>query len=416
MAVTPSMPKFWSVRDWRIGSKMIAAFLLVSLVPTILITLIGVTLARESLVEQGDTNLRANAAHTSSAVDQYLNAHLEDVVQISLAQEVSAFTSDPRDAAYGRLALNTLKAASSKTDYDSVAIIDSSGTIVLSSAERDIKTNVQFRPGFVEALKGISSVSPPSISVITGRPAIFFSAPVRDAGGTIVGVVQSRLGLHGIWGLVEKDQDVAGPGTVGLLLDEYGIRVAHSSSRVSREKMENSLLFRPVAALSADAVSALTAEKRFANTAPETLPVRPLPEVAALLETSSARTFDSAADESAERHRAVIVPLETKPWHYVVMAPLPTFTNAANTFARFALTVAIVVGALSAIGALLFARAITDPIVQLTRVAERISLGHLDAKIDVERNDEIGELARAVRRMQASLQAAIERLRAKRPA
>jgi HAMP domain-containing protein len=40
----------------------------------------------------------------------------------------------------------------------------------------------------------------------------------------------------------------------------------------------------------------------------------------------------------------------------------------------------------------------------------------LDAQIDVSRKDEIGELAEAVSRMQVSLQAAIERLRARRTA
>jgi HAMP domain-containing protein len=38
----------------------------------------------------------------------------------------------------------------------------------------------------------------------------------------------------------------------------------------------------------------------------------------------------------------------------------------------------------------------------------------LDAPIEINRKDEIGELAEAVSRMQASLQAAIERLRARR--
>lgn len=65
---------------------------------------------------------------------------------------------------------------------------------------------------------------------------------------------------------------------------------------------------------------------------------------------------------------------------------------------------------------LFIARTITRPIMQLSQVADRISLGELDAKIDIRSKDEIGELAEAVGRMQASLQAAIERLRARRAA
>jgi HAMP domain-containing protein len=56
------------------------------------------------------------------------------------------------------------------------------------------------------------------------------------------------------------------------------------------------------------------------------------------------------------------------------------------------------------------ARAITNPIMHLSEVADRISLGDMDASIDVETRDEIGELGERFRRMQVSLKAAMEAL------
>jgi methyl-accepting chemotaxis protein len=64
--------------------------------------------------------------------------------------------------------------------------------------------------------------------------------------------------------------------------------------------------------------------------------------------------------------------------------------------------------------ALLAGRAITKPINQLTDVAERISLGELDAEIHVKSKDEIGELAGAIQRMADSIRLSIERLRRRR--
>jgi HAMP domain-containing protein len=75
---------------------------------------------------------------------------------------------------------------------------------------------------------------------------------------------------------------------------------------------------------------------------------------------------------------------------------------------------AAVFGLLTVLAAFFIARGITSPLVQLADVADRISLGELNAKIRIDRQDEIGDLAEALRRMQASLQTAIERLRAKR--
>ena len=51
-----------------------------------------------------------------------------------------------------------------------------------------------------------------------------------------------------------------------------------------------------------------------------------------------------------------------------------------------------------------FAETITRPVVQLRDLADRVSKGDLnDVEVDIKRNDEIGQLAAAFRRMVASL-------------
>ena len=59
-------------------------------------------------------------------------------------------------------------------------------------------------------------------------------------------------------------------------------------------------------------------------------------------------------------------------------------------------------------------RALSRPIIKLTHVADRISLGELDIEINTKRKDEIGNLAEAIARMQDSIRLSIERLRQKR--
>jgi methyl-accepting chemotaxis protein len=61
-----------------------------------------------------------------------------------------------------------------------------------------------------------------------------------------------------------------------------------------------------------------------------------------------------------------------------------------------------------------YSRAIVKPIIYLTDIADRISLGDLDTKIEIRSSDEVGRLAESFDRMQESLRAAIERLRRKR--
>ncbi len=61
-------------------------------------------------------------------------------------------------------------------------------------------------------------------------------------------------------------------------------------------------------------------------------------------------------------------------------------------------------------------RTITGRIARLVDASNRMSLGELDVEIPVEGRDEVGQLAESLHRMQASLRAAIERLRARRAA
>ena len=74
--------------------------------------------------------------------------------------------------------------------------------------------------------------------------------------------------------------------------------------------------------------------------------------------------------------------------------------------AGIALFIAILAASISS-------RRMTRPLLHLADVADRISMGELDARITVRTNDEIGLLAGTLRRMQISLRAAIGRLRRK---
>ncbi|MBI5033130.1 MAG: HAMP domain-containing protein [Chloroflexi bacterium] len=404
--------------NWRLAPKLLTAFLAVVIIPLGIFAMISVPQTRDALLEQGATTLMSHTSSTGNAIEQYLLRHREDIVANSLLPTFQNFAINPKDAQAQATALKELKILSNKKFYESIAIVNTDGTIILSSSDADVNTNVQFRPYFIEAMKANAGyISDPSVSVVTNQPAIFFSAPILDSGGNIRAVIRSRLSLWGIWELVEGDKDVAGRGTYGLLLDDQGIRLATSLSKNQRDQVEGSLLlYSAIAPVPADVEKSIVSEKRFGNATSSKVQVMAIPDVANAIATHNIKTFETTSDNSPERHYAAMTTLSTKPWHYVLMTPLSTFTSTADTLRTISIFIVVVVGALTAILAIVLARQITRPIIQLTKIADRISLGELDAKIDIDRKDEIGELAEAISRMQASLQAAIERLRARRSA
>jgi HAMP domain-containing protein len=62
----------------------------------------------------------------------------------------------------------------------------------------------------------------------------------------------------------------------------------------------------------------------------------------------------------------------------------------------------------------LYSRSVIGPIRQLSEVANKISMGDLDAPIEVKATGEVGVLAESIERMQTSVKAAIERLQRRR--
>jgi HAMP domain-containing protein len=73
--------------------------------------------------------------------------------------------------------------------------------------------------------------------------------------------------------------------------------------------------------------------------------------------------------------------------------------------------IAALIGAGLAVG---ITRSVTVPVGQLVKAADQISLGDLDAAMEVHSRDEIGELADSMERMRVSMKAAIERLKKRR--
>jgi predicted Zn finger-like uncharacterized protein len=77
---------------------------------------------------------------------------------------------------------------------------------------------------------------------------------------------------------------------------------------------------------------------------------------------------------------------------------------------------AILAGTIILIGVIvsLYGHSLTGRIKYLTNTADRISVGELDAEIEIKSKDEIGDLAEAISRMQESIRLSIERLRRRR--
>jgi len=390
------------IRFWQ---KVLAALLVVGILPIALVSVLSIQGTRGDLTRLGVTNIQQRSTSTANAIDAYLESRLGDIILVGKLPDIVRFglnLKDPNAKQAARIALAA--AAARSPEYESVAVVDPDGNIVAASIQSDEGTSVKFREYFLNAMKGGNYISDPSYSVITNRPALFFSAPVVD-GGRVLAVVRTRVNLAAIWDIVEGDLGSVGTGAHGFLVDDYGIRLAVSETKGHRDQAE-SLIYKPIAPIDPDTAKKLAADKRFGQKTPDQLTIDPLPTLKTALDKlpkgqTVSTTFAYGSDASEQR--GVVTRLSAKPWAYVLAVPLATYTKAADDATVNAATMVIIGLVLSLLIGLMLTRSLVRPLRRLVGEATAVSTGDVDlrvAKFDTRTGDDITrEVASAFDRM-----------------
>jgi C4-dicarboxylate-specific signal transduction histidine kinase len=387
--------------------KVLVALLAVGVLPVVVVGALSIRSTRDQLTELALANIRQRSASTANAIDDYLRSRLGDIVVVAAMPDVIRYASAPADGALKASARDALKAAAARApEYESVAVVDLAGTITAASIQTDEGTSVKFREYFLQAKDGKTHISDPSYSVITERPALFFSAPVKSAAGQVIAVARTRVNLAAIWDLVEGDAGAVGAASHGMLLDDYGIRLAVSETKGRREKAEQ-LVYRPITPIDAETAKKLQADKRFGNLrSVDQLVVDAVPSLARTIDVL--RSSDVVAEQfsygsGADEQRGVVTRLTAKPWTYVLAVPIATYTRTADSATTDTL-VMLTLGTLMAIlVGLLLSRSLVEPLRRLVAAATAVSIGKVDlrsARFDTGSGDDITrEVASAFDRM-----------------
>ncbi|MEK6226428.1 MAG: cache domain-containing protein [Chloroflexota bacterium] len=390
------------IRFWQ---KVLAALIVVGVAPIALVSVVSTNNTRNDLTSLGVTNIRQRSTSTANAIDSYLASRLGDIILVAKLPDIVKYATNLGDQESRAAARTALAAAAARApEYESVAVVDPKGTIVAASVPTDEGTSVAFREYFLTAMKGTPYVSDPSYSVITNKPALFFSSPVA-ANNVVVAVVRTRVNLAAIWDIVEGDAGSVGIGAHSFLVDDYGIRLAVSETKGNRAQAE-SLIYKPIAPIDPDTAKKLAADKRFGTITPDKLVIDPLPTLKTALDGLARGTSGDAAfafGAGSDEQRGVVTRLVNKPWGYVLAVPLTTYTKAADN-ATFDAALMLVMGVLlSFVIGILLTRSLVGPLRRLVGEATQVSTGNIDlreAHFDTRSGDDIThEVASAFDRM-----------------
>ncbi|MBD2728741.1 diguanylate cyclase [Nostoc sp. FACHB-892] len=392
-----------------IRTKLIASFLIVALIPLLLLAFINKQTTEKALTENAQQALSAAANETSNRIDAFIDGNLNAVrveaILPGLARYLSLTPKQRDDSPEMQLATETLIRLSRKDMLNilSYALLDLNGKNVLDTYTSNISQDESVQDYFKEPLQtGLSFVSSMKRSPrIPDIVTLFFSSPVRNAKGDILGVLRVSYNATVVQQLVTRQTERAGAKSFAILLDENNIYLAHSTAP--------QLLFKSIVPLSLDVVTQLQSKRDLRN-----YPIKELTtnesKLKQALDNEQSYLIASLEATGNQVNMIAIARLKYKPWSVLFAQPLavalaPVEKQIRDTMFLFAIIASVVTFIACVIGQLL-----TKPIIYLTNIVFQFTAGNLDIRAKIISKDEIGQLAKSFNNMALQLQTSFETL------
>ena len=404
-------------RDYSLRTKLVSAVLIVTLIPISVQFFQNNNATRQLLTNDANTALSGAAAQTAAALDGFITQGLNNVstaTQSHIWEEYLTLSPNERGGSESEQVLYIdlrAQALRDQTYIDAVGLMDKNGIDVADTATTEIGSDKSTHRYISEPLRTGKAYSTIQFSPTTNKLSVYFSSPVRDGNGKIIGILRIRYNAGVLQQILTQSASrVTLKQAELILLDENHIRLAVSDSP--------ELILKSIVPLPADKLTQLQAERRLpANQTTEALSTN-LPEFEEGLNNSvsqpifTAETkpeeYEIAGDDTGEQ--IAVARMETLPWLVVAaqqrsiyLAPL-----TAETTEDLGSTLFIMV--LVVFAAVFIARTVSRPVVNLTKLAKQIAAGDLSAQAQVESGDEIGQLAVAFNQMTTQLRDSLQDL------
>lgn len=398
---TMSFPKFGNL---SLSTKLVSAFLLVTLIPLAIVTYLNNRSTTQALVQAANVKIASAAQVSADEVDAFFNNTLTSVrvkAQDPVIVNYLLLPASQRAGSAEEAQLYKLLNSYSREDLlyvNSIGVIDAQGQSLADTSQAEINVNKSDRVYFQQPIKtGLPYSSELIFSEVTGKPSIYFTAPVRNpADSSILGVFRIRYDAGILQSIVAKNAGLVGDASLPVLLDEDHIRLAHG--------VLPGLDYKTIVPLSADALAKLQAENRLPKGTAEQLSTN-LPEFETALKNVDKQPFFVVELHEAGQgtEESTAVKLKSHPWIMVFGQTNTVFLTPIQAQTRNSLIAAIVLALIAAGLGFIVAQSLSGPVVRLTKVAEQIAGGDIQAQANVETGDEIGTLANAFNAMTAQL-------------
>ncbi len=420
--------------------RLVTSFIAIVIIPLVILSFIqsGFT----SQVQRGevDRSLLLAAQQTAIGIDQFITSTRDSVLNASKFEVFSRYLAvDPMLRPFSNVEgemRSTLRVLDTtvinNTVYlSSFALLDMQGNNlydtmqerlideldprVVRSLGLDIDSLIGGRDPYegdedyfrYAAQTGVPYISPLQIKSST-QSYFYVSAPVKNAAGSTIGVLRARYDGMVLQDLLTQYDHLLKVNSHAILLDEYNIRLADTYTPQN--------IYKAVAPLSDVYLNLLKDNNQLPQLPNDMLWTnfsdldKSLNRVEPNKPVFFSTDLDSSGQENSPEEIGAVVRLQTMPWKLVYLET--NFSDEALRKEQRQLTtlVTTLVSVLVAFIALGAAQVLSQPIIQLTRTAQSISRGDLDASAPMHSSDEFGMLGAAFNLMTRQLRGLIGQL------
>ncbi|MBD2095043.1 PAS domain S-box protein [Trichocoleus sp. FACHB-591] len=386
--------QFFSLR-----TKLILAFLGVALIPLLLLSWLNKHTAQVTLTSTANQALYAAASQTALTLDAFITANLDAVrVDAQLPGLAQYLSLPPKGRSNSEAEAEAAAILSTLTRRDSLNILsytlfDRQGRSVLATNLKDIGRSQATDDYIRQPLQTKFPYASPIRVGRDGFTSLYFSSPVRNAKGTIVGVLAVRYNAAAIQQLVAQNNGLAGAQSFAVLLDENHIRLAHG---IAAE-----LIFKSVVPLPANKVKALIEAGRLPQRPPSELATdlpafeQGLNQITCKAVRTCPPTYFTTALTGVNHQLSAVAAarLRTQPWFVIFAQPQQVFLAPIYAQVRVAQRLAVLIAIAVIIIAIAIAQWLARPLVHLAQRVAQFTAGQLNARAHIVSQDEIGSLA-----------------------
>lgn len=397
---------------YTLRTKLLIAFVGVALVPLGLLAYLNNLSAQTTLTAAANRSLATAATQTASALDAFFleassvvrtearHTVLREYLSLPPEQRTS---SDAEQQLQALLTIFVQKGTPPEVHLLSYMLVDRTGRVVGATSPEDLGQDKSSYDYFTVAFALAQPyISPLDFSASAVKGSMFFSYAVRDFSSEPIGVLVAQYDSEVLQLVVAAKNNLAGPQSYAMLLDENHLRLAHG--------MHPELVYRSVVPLARSRLEALWTANRL-PVPPEKVLSTNLPNLEQQLTLADTRagdappyTFTDVNTATGVADQVAIVKMKTRPWSVLFAQPQRVFLASAAEQSRNTVLLGVLITGLVALTAIGMSQYLTGPITRLTSLASKVGAGDLTAQAKVESDDEIGQLADTFNGMTARLQ------------